>query len=172
MRTTALPEQVPARERGTGPMTPAKPTTSTVPDKEDEDKLRFLIAPNCPKCDNVLVPERGLYCQSCGAKLPDEQAVHREVIVVIKKDAYDRLAVHLKQALNTAWSQIRRGRRIDWNIVSMGQAIFLVTVQDEYRASTLLEEQKLSTLLEETGAGRLTTDQYELKEAHKMSWLS
>jgi hypothetical protein len=63
---------------------------------------------------------------------------------------------------------MRRGRKIDWNIVSMGQAIFLLTVEDEYRASTLLEEQELSMLLEETGAGRLTIDPYELQEAHKM----
>jgi hypothetical protein len=67
--------------------------------------------------------------------------------VVIRKADYDKLADYLKQAINAAWSQLRRGRKIGWKITSVGHAIFLLTVENEYEASTVSEEQKLSAIL-------------------------
>jgi len=145
-----------------------KETTTTAP-KENEDKQRFIITPRCPLCSTNLVPGRGLYCPQCNHKLPPELAVHPEVVIVIRRKEYDRLATHLKQATNVAWNQLLRGRRVDKTISSMGQNLFIITVQDENRTSTLADEQKLDNILTDTGIGRLATDAYELREAHRMT---
>ena len=145
-----------------------KETTTTAP-KENEDKQRFIITPRCPLCSTNLVPGRGLYCPQCNHKLPPELAVHPEVVIVIRRKEYDRLATHLKQATNVAWNQLLRGRKVDKTISSMGQNLFIITVQDENRTSTLADEQKLDNILTDTGIGRLATDAYELREAHRMT---
>ena len=88
---------------------------------------------------------------------------------MIRRKEYDRLATHLKQATNVAWNQLLRGRRVDKTISSMGQNLFIITVQDENRTSTLADEQKLDNILTDTGIGRLATDAYELREAHRMT---
>jgi 16S rRNA C967 or C1407 C5-methylase (RsmB/RsmF family) len=67
-----------------------------------------------------------------------------------------------------AWTRLLKGRKVDKTVNSMGQTLFIITVQDETRTSTLTDEQKFDNILTDTGIGRLTTDQYELKEAHKM----
>jgi hypothetical protein len=73
----------------------------------------------------------------------------------------------LKQELNVAWSQLKRGRKVE-ETASMGVNIFLLTLADEMRTSTVVEEKRFDELLVEAGVGRVTTDQYEIKEAHKM----
>jgi len=137
--------------------------------KKNEDKQRFLITPKCPQCNTGLVPGRGLYCPHCDLKLPPDLAVHPEVVVAIKRKAYDKLATHLKQATNVAWNQLLKGRKVTRTLNSMGQNLFIITVQDETRTSTLTDEQQLDNILIDTGIGRLTTDAYELREAHRMT---
>ena len=146
----------------------AEKETTTAP-KENEDKQRFIITPRCPRCSTNLAPGRGLYCPQCNHKLPPELAVHPEVVVAIKRKDYEKLATHHKQATNLAWTQLLRGRRVDKTISSMGQNLFIITVKDETRTSTLADEQKLDSILTDTGVGRLTTDAYELREAHRMT---
>jgi hypothetical protein len=141
---------------------PAKPVPV-----QNEDRQKFLITPLCPMCSGKLIPKRGTFCQSCGAKLPDECAVHREIAVAIRRADYQKLAEHLRQGLNVAWSQLKRGRKVE-ETASMGVNIFLITLADEMRTSTVVEEKRFDELLVETGIGRVTTDQYEIKEAHKM----
>ena len=41
--------------------------------------------------------------------------------------------------------------------------------RDELRTSTVVQEEILNELLVETGIGRLTTDIYEVKQAHEMA---
>jgi hypothetical protein len=50
----------------------------------------------------------------------------------------------------------------------MGQNIFLIVVADEKRTSTLAQEEELNDILAETEIGRVTSDPYEICEAHKM----
>lgn len=145
-----------------------KPTVPTTPLHPNDDHQRFIITPTCLKCDDKLVPERGLYCQHCGVRLPCELAVHRELVIAIKKKDYDKLATHLKQKVSVAWSRMLHGREIRKKVVSVGENIFLITIKDELRTSTEDAEQELDRLLIETGIGRLTADPYELREAHKM----
>jgi hypothetical protein len=145
-----------------------KATTAT-PREEDQDKQRFIITPKCPRCNTNLAPGRGLYCQQCSLKLPPELAVHPELVVVIIRKEYDKLATHLKQATNVAWNQLLKGRKVTRTLNSMGQNLFIITVQDETRTSTLTDEQQLDNILIDTGIGRLTTDAYELREAHRMT---
>lgn len=141
---------------------PAKPVPV-----EDADRQKFLIAPLCPKCQGRLVPERGLFCQNCGARLPDELAVHKELVVAIRPADYQKLAEHLRQKLNIAWSQLVKSREVKEKS-SLGQKIFLITVKDEIQTSTLVQEKRLDELLAETGIGRLSFDPYELREAREM----
>lgn len=149
---------------------PAPPTTPTSPQpaKADDDKQRFIIAPRCPRCETVLTPNRGMYCKHCAHKLPPEVALHPELVVAIKYEDYKKLATHLKQSVNLAWSKMMHGREIRKKVTSVGQNIFIIAVKDENRTSTLVEEQKLEDILTETAIGRLTSDPYELREAHKM----
>jgi hypothetical protein len=135
----------------------------------ENDLQRFTITPKCPRCSADLAPGRGLYCQKCRHKLPPELAVHPEIVVAIKRKEYDHLATHLKQAANVAWNQLLKGRRVNKTVNSMGQNMFIITVQDETRTSTLTDEQKLDSILTDTGIGRVTTDPYELREAHRMT---
>lgn len=148
-------------EKETNPTVPATPQPS-------EDRQRFLISPTCPKCSSVLTPCRGLFCQGCGARLPADVGVHPELVVVIKKSDYEKLAVHLKQSVNAAWSKFMKGRKVDKTLNTMGQNIFLVAIKDEVRTSTETAEQELDRILEETGIGRVTSDPYELREADRM----
>jgi hypothetical protein len=134
---------------------------------QDEDRQKFLITPTCPKCHARLVPSRGIHCQGCGVRLPDELAVHQEVVVAIRPEDYRALAVHLKQELNVAWKQLIKGRRVE-KICSLKQVIFLISLEDEVRSSTLPQEKKFDELLAQTQIGRLTADQYEIREVHKM----
>jgi hypothetical protein len=143
------------------------------PPAVQDDRQRFIVTPVCPKCSGKLVPERGTYCQNCGAKLPDELAVHREVVVAIRPEAYKALAVHLKQEMNAAWSQLAKGRRVEKvsraeKDPGMSQNIFLLTISDEVRTSSAVQEKRLDELLEETGIGRLSTDPWEIREIHKI----
>jgi len=143
--------------------------TTAAPTKENEDKQHFTINPTCPRCGTNLVPGRGLYCSQCNHKLPPELGVHPEVLVAIKRKDYDKLATHLKQATNVAWTRLLKGRKVTRTLNSMGQNLFIITVQDETRTSTLTDEQKFDSTLIDTGIGRLTTDPYELKEAQRMT---
>jgi hypothetical protein len=122
------------------------------PPEQSEDKQRFIIVSACPRCGDRLVPSRGVYCQHCGTELPDEVAVHKEVVVAIKVEDYKKLAVHLKQQLNVAWSQLTCGRMVE-KVSSLGQNIFLITVADEMRTSTVIQEKRLDELLAEAGIG-------------------
>ena len=133
-----------------------------------EDRQRFLITPTCPKCLAILVPGRGIFCQACGVRLPAETAVHPEIVVAIKKGDYEKLAVHLKQGVNAAWTRLVRGRKVEKTLFSMGQNLFLIVVADEVRTSTLAQEEELNDILTETGIGRVTSDLYEICEARKM----
>jgi rubrerythrin len=135
---------------------------------ETKDKQHFIITAVCPECNTNLAPGRGAYCQHCGRKLPSDLAVHPEVVVAIKRSAYDKLATHLKQKVNVAWSQLLRGRRVDKSLNSMGQTLFIITVQDEKRTSSQTDEERLDSILTETNAGRVANDPYELREAHRM----
>jgi hypothetical protein len=135
---------------------------------ETKDKQHFIITAVCPQCNKNLAPGRGTYCQHCGLELPSDLAVHPEVVVAIKRSAYDKLATHLKQKVNVAWSQLLRGRQVDKSLNSMGQALFIITVQDERRTSSQTDEQRLDSILTETNVGRVATDRYELREAHRM----
>jgi hypothetical protein len=134
---------------------------------QDEDRQKFLITPTCPKCHARLVPSRGIHCDRCGVRLPDELGVHQEVVVAIRPEDYKALALHLKQELNVAWSQLIKGHKVE-KVSSMKQVIFLISVQDEVRTSTLAQEKKFDELLTQTQIGRLTADQYEIREVHKM----
>jgi hypothetical protein len=145
-----------------------KATTAT-PREEDQDKQRFIITPKCPRCNTNLAPGRGLYCQQCSLKLPTELAVHPELVVAIKTKDYDKLATHLKQQLNVAWSNLLKGRKIDKTVSSMGEKIFLIAIKDENRSSSLVEEQKLDDILVDAGIGRISSDQYELKQFRNMA---
>ena len=145
---------------------PPTEATTTTP-KETENK-QPLVTPKCPLCSTNLAPSRGLYCPHCNHKLPPELAVHPEVVVAIKRDAYNQLATHLKQSTNIAWNRLLKGRKVDKTINSMGQNLFIITVQDENCTSTLTDEQKLDSILTDIGIGRLTADPYELKEARRM----
>ena len=135
---------------------------------EDKDRQKFMITPLCSRCGGRLVPERRLYCQHCGVRLPAETAVHPEIVVVIRRKEYDQLAIPVKQSVNAAWTRLMRGRKVDRTLYSMGQHIFLVTIKDEARTSTETTEQELDGILVEAGIGRTTTDPYELREARKM----
>ncbi len=146
-----------------------KESTTATPREEDQDRQRFIITAKCPRCSTNLAPGRGLYCQQCSLKLPPELAVHQEIVVVIIRKDYDKLATHLKQATNVAWNQLLKGRKVTRTLNSMGQNLFIITVQDETHTSTLTDEQKLDSILTDTGIGRLTTDPYELREAHRMT---
>jgi hypothetical protein len=148
--------------------TPEPERVEEAPTDNENDLQRFTIAPKCPRCSTDLAPGRGLYCQKCRHKLPPELAVHHEVVVAIKRKEYDRLATHLKQATNVAWNQLLKGRKVDKTLNSMGQNMFIITVKDENRTSTLTEEQRLDSILAGTGIGRLTADPYELREAQRM----
>lgn len=141
---------------------PPKPTPV-----EHVDRQKFLIAPLCLRCGTSLVPQRGMFCQHCGAELSDGLAVRRELVVAIRPVDYKKLADHLKQELNVAWSQLTRGRKVE-RVSSMGVNIFLITLADEMRTSTLLEEKRFDELLVEAGIGRVSADPYEIKEARKM----
>jgi hypothetical protein len=143
------------------------PTTPPQPSSSD-DSQRFLINPTCPKCSTILNPGRGIFCQACGVRLPADVGVHRELVVVIKKTDYEKLAVHLKQSVNAAWTKFMKGRKVNKTLNSMGQNLFLVAIEDEARTSTETAEQELDRILEETGIGRVTSDPYELREADKM----
>jgi hypothetical protein len=160
--TTVPPE--PATEKETKP---AAPTTAPKP-SSDDDRLRFIIAPTCPKCETNLTPGRGLFCQQCALKLPPELAVHPEIVVALKRKDYDKLATHLKQAVNAAWCRLMKGRKIEKTLCSMGQNIFMIIVADEARTSTLAQEEELNDILTETGIGRVTSDLYEICKARKM----
>jgi hypothetical protein len=139
---------------------PAKPTPV-----QDEDRQNFLITPLCPKCSGVLVPERGMFCAHCGDRLSDALAVHKELVVSIDVKKYDELAVYLKQQLNTAWSQLTRGRKVQ-KVSSLACNVFLLTIEDEMRTSTLIEEKRFEDLLTETGVGTTSDDRYEIGQAH------
>jgi hypothetical protein len=154
----------PATEKETKPAVPATPRQPS----SSDDRQRFLINPTCPRCSTMLSPARGLFCQGCGVRLPAAVGVHHELVVVIKKGDYEKLATHLKQAANAAWSRLMKGRRVDRTLNCMGQNIFLIVVADEMRTSTLAQEEELNDILTETGIGRVTTDPYEISEAHKM----
>jgi hypothetical protein len=136
--------------------------------QEENDRQRFVITPTCPVCTRVLVPERGIYCQNCGHPLPPEIAVHREVVVSIVIEDYGRLAKFLIQKVNRALARLMKGRKLSRVVMSMGQRILLIAVQDEMRTSTAAEEERLNELLTETRIGRLTTDPYEIQQAHAM----
>jgi hypothetical protein len=129
----------------------------------EKDRQRF----SCPNCSSSLIPERGMFCSSCGFPLPDNLGVHREIVVAIRPSEYRKLAEHLRQELNVAWSQLKRGRKVD-ETASIGVNIFLLTVADEKRASTLVDEKRFDELLGTAGIGRVTSDPYEIREAHKM----
>jgi hypothetical protein len=160
--TTVLPEPaIEEIEKGTKPTVPATPQPS-------EDRQRFLISPTCPKCLAILVPGRGIFCQACGVRLPADVGVHPELVIVIKKSDYEKLAVHLKQGVNAAWTRLVRGRKVEKTLYSMGQNLFLIVVADEVRTSTLAQEEELNDILTETGIGRVTSDLYEICEARKM----
>jgi hypothetical protein len=137
-----------------------------MPDQES-DRRRFIIAPTCPACANKLVPRRGVYCQTCGHKLPPELAVHQELVVSVKVEDYKKLATHLKQKIGVSWVRLLKGRKLE-KVSSQGQNIFIITVQDEMRSSTVKEEERLDEALIETSVGRVTSDPYELQEARKM----
>jgi hypothetical protein len=158
--TTAQPEQssTAKKERQT--------TAPNTPD-QDGDRRRFIITPTCPACGNKLVPRRGIYCQTCGHKLPPGIAVHQELVVSVKVEDYNRLATHLKQKIGVSWVHMLKGRKLE-KVSSQGQNIFIITVEDEMRSSTVKEEERLDELLIETSVGRVTSDPYELQEARKM----
>jgi hypothetical protein len=137
--------------------------------QEENDRQQFIITPICPKCRTTLVPQRGVYCQNCGHALPPEIAVHQEVVVSIKIEDYKRLARYLIHKVNRALGGLMQGRKLERVITSMGQRILLVTVEDEVRTSTATQEQILNDLLIETGIGRLSSDTYEVKQAHEMT---
>jgi hypothetical protein len=94
--------------------------------------------------------------------------VHPELVVVIKKGDYEKLAVHLKQGVNAAWTRLVRGRKVEKTLFSMGQNLFLIVVADEVRTSSVAQEEELNDILTETGIGRVTSDWYEICEARKM----
>jgi hypothetical protein len=96
-------------------------------------------------------------------------AVHREVVVSIKIEDYKRLAKYLIHKVNRALGGLMQGRKLKRVITSMGQRILLVTVEDEMRTSTVAQEEILNDLLVETGIGRLSSDIYEVKQAHEMT---
>jgi hypothetical protein len=137
--------------------------------QEENDRQRFIIAPICPECRTTLVPRRGIYCQNCGHVLPPEIAVHEEVVVSIKIEDYKRLARYLIHKVNRALGALMAGRKLEKVITSMGQRILLVRVEDEMRTSTVCQEEILNDLLLETGIGRLSSDTYEVKQAHEMT---
>jgi hypothetical protein len=166
------------------PPSAAAPTVTTAPaeaslteekaihdleSQEENDRQRFIIAPICPECRTTLVPRRGIYCQNCGHVLPPEIAVHEEVVVSIKIEDYKRLARYLIHKVNRALGALMAGRKLEKVITSMGQRILLVRVEDEMRTSTVCQEEILNDLLLETGIGRLSSDTYEVKQAHEMT---
>lgn len=159
--TTAPPEpsSTAKKERQT--------TAPTSLPQQDHDRQRFIIIPTCPACGNKLVPERGVYCQTCSHKLPSELAVHRELVISIKVEDYKKLAVHVKQQVCLAWSQLVKSRKVE-KVSSLGQNIFLVSVDDEMRTSTVIQENRLAELLAETAIGCLSFDPYEAKQARRM----
>jgi hypothetical protein len=150
------------------PQSVSKEATRQSDPEQENDRQRFIIAPTCPACASALVPERGIYCQACGRQLPRELAVHREVVVSIRVEDYGRLAKFLIQSVNRALGNLIRGRNLQRVVTYMGQRILLIAVQDEMRTSTVAEEERLNELLTETRIGRLTTDPYEIRQAHEM----
>ena len=166
------------------PPSAAAPTVTTTPaeaslteekairgreSQEENDRQRFIITPICPECRAKLVPRRGIYCQNCGHALPPEIAVHEEVVVSIKIEDYKQLARYLIHRVNRALGALMAGRKLEKVITSMGQRILLVKVEDEMRTSTVSQEETLNDLLLETGIGRLSSDTYEVKQAHEMT---
>jgi len=137
--------------------------------QQESDRQQFVITPICPECRTTLVPRRGIYCQNCGHVLPPEIAVHEEVVVSIKIEDYKRLARYLIHKVNRALGALMAGRKLEKVITSMGQRILLVRVEDEMRTSTVSQEEILNDLLLETGIGRLSSDTYEVKQAHEMT---
>ena len=60
-----------------------------------------------------------------------------------------------------------KSRKVE-KVSSLGQNIFLVSVDDEMRTSTVIQEDRLAELLAETAIGCLSFDPYEAKQARRM----
>jgi hypothetical protein len=150
------------------PLLRVQENSATVPKKETDHVESHVVAPVCPACGKGLIPGRGIYCQHCRCELPANLGVHKEIVVAVRKKDYQSLATHMKQSINVAWSRMLKGRKVTNTVSSMGQTIFVISVQDEAETSTLAAEIRLNDLLEDAGVGRLTTDSYEISQVNKM----
>lgn len=127
-------------------------------------------SPLCPNCNSPLV-NRGLYCQRCGFRLPDELAVHPEFAVAVKSAVYRQLADFAKARIEAVWGCLVRGhsyRKLWLSEYDCKQLIFLFTLNGEKNAVTVAEVQSLDELLADAGAGCVITDPYELRQIHGM----
>jgi len=131
-------------------------------------------APICPLCGCHVGAsgERGLTCPECGRELPKHLAVEREVLVAVKDKGYHALLDAQKQPINAAWAQVKQGRtvrEVEWvDGKREAETVFLLTIADDARASTVADFEHLDELLVEAGCGRVTVDLYELNLIHRL----
>jgi len=142
---------------------PQEPYSSEMSSASEQEGIA-----TCPACGQPLT-QRDVCCSHCRHELPPSLAVHRELVVAIRKSDYDKLATHAKQEVNLAWNQLLIGRKVDKRVSSMGQTIFLVRIRDENHASTLVEEERLDRVLADTCVGRISSDPYEVRKAEELA---
>jgi hypothetical protein len=99
--------------------------------------------------------------------------VHRDVLVIFRSKEYLQLADHLKASINLSWRALVKGRTVH-KVVHGDQTIFLLTVDPAAsQVGSILDEQSLDEAFSEVGGiGRVSSDPYELKLAHKLVGIS
>jgi hypothetical protein len=126
--------------------------------------------PKCPQCGNDLIPNRGIRCNRCGAKLPLKLAAPPETAFCIFTKAYGKLTDTQRQRIfGDFWKyfgkispRLRHGRdlRVYINIGKYrppllrmldrrDMAVFYMNVRDERTASTLEQLNELQEAFEE-----------------------
>jgi hypothetical protein len=140
-----------------------EPSSSEIPSASEQERIV-----TCPVCGHGLT-QRDLCCSHCRHELPPSLAVHRQLVVAIRKSDYDKLATYAKQEVNLAWNRLLIGRKVDKRASSMGQTIFLVRIRDENHASTLVDEERLDRVLADTCVGRISSDPYEVRKAEELT---
>jgi hypothetical protein len=112
------------------------------------------VTPNCPECDSDLIPNRGIHRSRCGARLPEELAVPREVAFCIQLNVAANLTEERKESIKRAMLRLRHGRNLRQSIGTIhGRKTRLLlvhmNVRDERIASTLTQVNEFQQALQD-----------------------